>query len=97
MISQHALSQSDRKHLHDEQLQQKTVELTQAEIEAQMCEGYKTTRQARAELNEEWQIVDGEGWPAEVETPGGDAQTRWCFAPALRKNGLNTGYPVLTG
>lgn len=70
MISQHAMSQLDRKHLHDEQLQQKSVEPTQAEIEAQMCEGYQATRQERAELNEEWQIVDGEGWPAGVETLG---------------------------
>jgi hypothetical protein len=64
------MSQDNFSHLTDEQLQQKTTEPTQAEIEAHMREGYKATRQARADLNEEWQIVDGEGWPDEVETPG---------------------------
>ena len=36
----------------------------QAEIEAQMREGYLATRTDRSLLNEEWQAIDGEGWPA---------------------------------
>ena len=44
-------------------LVERVDELEQAEIEAQMREGYLATRQERQELNEEWQIVDGEGWP----------------------------------
>ena len=50
--------------LVNEMLQQKVAELEQAEIEAQMREGYLVSRQDRAELNADWQIVDGEGWPA---------------------------------
>lgn len=45
-------------------LQQKAAELEQAEIERQMREGYLAVREDRKTLNEEWQIVDGEGWPA---------------------------------
>ena len=51
-------------HLVNEMLQQKVAELEQAEIEAQMREGYLASRQDRAELNADWQNVDGEGWPA---------------------------------
>ena len=50
--------------LVNEMLQQKVIELEQAEIEAQMREGYLASRQDRAELNADWQNVDGEGWPA---------------------------------
>ena len=50
--------------LVNEMLQQKVAELEQAEIEAQMREGYLASRQDRAELNADWQNVDGEGWPA---------------------------------
>jgi len=50
--------------LVNEMLQQKVAELEQAEIEAQMREGYLASRQDRAELNADWQTVDGEGWPA---------------------------------
>lgn len=57
-IPQRGLSQ-----LINELLQQKAAELEQAEIEAQMREGYQATREDRAALNAEWQIVDGEGWP----------------------------------
>ncbi len=35
-----------------------------AEIEAQMREGYLAVRNERQELNEEWQTIDGVGWPA---------------------------------
>lgn len=35
-----------------------------AELEAQMRGGYIATRRDRQELNADWQITDGEGWPA---------------------------------
>lgn len=50
--------------LVNEMLRQKATELEQAEIEAQMREGYLATRQDRIELGAEWEPVDGEGWPA---------------------------------
>jgi metal-responsive CopG/Arc/MetJ family transcriptional regulator len=58
-IPQRGLSQ-----LVNDLLQQKAAELEQAEIERQMREGYLAVREDRKALNEEWQIVDGEGWPA---------------------------------
>ncbi len=39
-------------------------QLEQAELEAQMREGYEATRGERHELNRDWQALDGEGWPA---------------------------------
>jgi hypothetical protein len=45
-------------------LAERVAELEQAELEAQMREGYIATRQDRQELNADWQITDGEGWPA---------------------------------
>jgi metal-responsive CopG/Arc/MetJ family transcriptional regulator len=45
-------------------LAERLAQLEQAEIEAQMREGYIATRQERQELNADWQAVDGEGWPA---------------------------------
>jgi hypothetical protein len=45
-------------------LAERVAELEQAELEAQMREGYIATRQDRQELNADWQIIDGEGWPA---------------------------------
>ena len=50
--------------LVNELLQQRVAELEQAEIEAQMREGYLASRKDRDELNADWQIVDAEGWPA---------------------------------
>ena len=44
-------------------LAERVAELEQAELEAQMREGYITTRRDRQELNADWQIIDGEGWP----------------------------------
>jgi hypothetical protein len=44
-------------------LAQRIAELEQAELEAQMREGYIATREDRRALNEDWQVVDGEGWP----------------------------------
>ncbi len=38
--------------------------LEQAELEARMREGYQATRGERQELNQDWQALDGEGWPA---------------------------------
>lgn len=32
-------------------------------LEREMMEGYIATREDRRELNRDWQIVDGEGWP----------------------------------
>lgn len=45
-------------------LAMRVAELEQAELEAQMREGYIETRQDRQELNADWQIVDRDGWPA---------------------------------
>lgn len=58
-IPQRGLSQ-----LINDLLEQKVVELEQAEIERQMREGYLAVREDRKALNEEWQSIDGEGWPA---------------------------------
>ncbi len=49
--------------LVNELLAERIAQLEQAEIEAQMCEGYLATRQERQELSNDWQAVDGEGWP----------------------------------
>ncbi|HWQ13814.1 MAG TPA: type II toxin-antitoxin system CcdA family antitoxin [Roseiflexaceae bacterium] len=45
-------------------LAQRIAELERAELEAQMREGYIATREDRQALNDDWQAVDGEGWPA---------------------------------
>ena len=45
-------------------LAERVAKLEQAELEAQMREGYIATRQDRQELNADWQMIDGEGWPA---------------------------------
>jgi hypothetical protein len=58
-IPQRGLSQ-----LINDLLQQKASELEQAEIEQRMREGYLATREDRKALNEDWQSIDGEGWPA---------------------------------
>ena len=58
-IPQRGLSQ-----LVNDLLQQKVMELERAEIEAQMVEGYLAVREERVALNEDWQRLDGEGWPA---------------------------------
>ncbi len=57
-IPQRGLSQ-----LINDLLQQKAAELEEAEIAAQMREGYLATNQDRIALNEDWQGIDGEGWP----------------------------------
>ena len=48
----------------NELLLERIAQLEQAEIEAQMREGYLATRQERQEVNHDWQVIDGEGWPA---------------------------------
>jgi hypothetical protein len=45
-------------------LSEQAAKFEQAEIKASMREGYLATRQERLELNAEWQVADGEGWPA---------------------------------
>ena len=45
-------------------LAERIAQLEQAELEAQMREGYIATRQDRQEINADWQITDAEGWPA---------------------------------
>jgi hypothetical protein len=45
-------------------LAERVAQLEQAELEAQMHQGYIASHQDRQELNADWQIVDGEGWPA---------------------------------
>ena len=45
-------------------LSERLDELERAEVEAQMRDGYLAVRQERHTLNEDWQSVDGEGWPA---------------------------------
>jgi hypothetical protein len=40
-------------------LAERPAQLEQAEIEAQMREGYIATRQERRELNADWQVLDG--------------------------------------
>ena len=50
--------------LVNELLAERIAQLEQAEIEAQMRDGYIATRQERQQLNSDWQLLDGEGWPA---------------------------------
>jgi len=45
-------------------LAERVAKLEQAELEAQMREGYIATRQDRQEVSADWQMIDGEGWPA---------------------------------
>lgn len=37
--------------------------LERQRIEEEMKEGYLATRQERADLNRDWEVVDLEGWP----------------------------------
>lgn len=52
----HFIPQRGLSQLINELLQQKVVELEQAETEQQMYEGYLASRQDRAALNEDWQL-----------------------------------------
>ena len=50
--------------LVSELLDEKVRQLERIEIETAMREGYLATNGERRELNADWQVVDGEGWPA---------------------------------
>jgi hypothetical protein len=43
-------------------LEERVAELERAEVEAAMRDGYIATRQERKALNEDWRVVDVEGW-----------------------------------
>ncbi len=45
-------------------LDEKVQQFEKTEIEAAMREGYMATRSERLELNADWEVLDGEGWPA---------------------------------
>jgi hypothetical protein len=45
-------------------LAEKLAALERQELEQAMKEGYLATREERAALNDDWQVVDGEHWPA---------------------------------
>ena len=49
--------------LLNELLTERLAQLEREEIEAQMREGYLAVRDERQGLNEDWQTIDGEGWP----------------------------------
>ena len=44
-------------------LAEKVAALERQQVELAMREGYLATRRDRAALNEDWQVVDTEGWP----------------------------------
>ena len=47
----------------NEVLQEKVQQLEKTKIDSLMKEGYLATQVDRAQLNEDWQAVDVEGWP----------------------------------
>jgi Arc/MetJ family transcription regulator len=47
----------------NEALAARADSLERARIEAEMREGYIATREDRRELNQDWEVIDGEGWP----------------------------------
>jgi len=58
------VSQRDLSRLVSELLDERVRQLEQVEIETAMRNGYLGTNSDRRELNADWQVVDGEGWPA---------------------------------
>ena len=54
----------DLSRLVSELLDERVRQLEQVEIETAMRNGYLATNNERRDLNADWQIVDGEGWPA---------------------------------
>jgi metal-responsive CopG/Arc/MetJ family transcriptional regulator len=44
-------------------LEERITQYEKREIEEQMREGYIAARQDRQHLNDDWQVVDVEGWP----------------------------------
>jgi Arc/MetJ family transcription regulator len=49
--------------LVNDALEARVDALEREHIEAVMREGYLATREDRRELNQDWAVVDGEGWP----------------------------------
>jgi hypothetical protein len=49
--------------LINELLTERVQQWEQAELQARLREGYLATRAERREVNEDWQAIDGEGWP----------------------------------
>ena len=47
----------------NETLAEKLDALEREQIEQEMREGYIATREDRAALNEDWGVLDTEGWP----------------------------------
>jgi hypothetical protein len=47
----------------NETLSEKVALLERERLEAAMKEGYLATRKDRSQLNADWEVVDGEGWP----------------------------------
>jgi len=47
----------------NEALAARTEAIERERLEHEMAEGYLATRENREELNRDWQVVDGEGWP----------------------------------
>ena len=45
-------------------LAEKVDAVERERLEAEMKEGYLAQRAERAEMNDEWGVVDGEGWPS---------------------------------
>ena len=58
------VSQRDLSRLVSELLDERVRQLEQVEIETAMRNGYLATNSDRRELNADWQVVDGERWPA---------------------------------
>ena len=54
----------DLSRLVSELLDERVRQLEQVEIETAVRNGYLATNNERRDLNADWQIVDGEGWPA---------------------------------
>ena len=47
----------------NEAMAEKLATLERERLEAEMREGYIATRQDRAELNDDWSVVDSDSWP----------------------------------
>ena len=47
----------------NEALAARTEAIERERLEQEMAEGYLATREDREELNRDWEVVDGEGWP----------------------------------
>jgi len=54
----------DLSRLVSELLDERVRQLEQVEIETTMRNGYLATNSEHRELNADWQVVDGERWPA---------------------------------